>query len=240
MVRAGGVLALGHGHGEGLLRLQGSEHQLQSVDLGIHGGEGGEKFLVKALVLCGQGAGLQGQHRLFRVCAQGQELDLLGLHRVAPQVDPGDEIALGRRDDQILLQQILQHDVAGAAGERIGLLLVLVFLFQNNGVAFPAQLLGFFLRADGDQLLLGFGIRIGQGQRVDQRFLPGDRYIRIVCPGQAAGELENKDQHQQHAQQHTKVLLHGYHLNMNDSTVFYRLNGFLAAQWMGTSLPSTT
>ena len=210
--RGGGIRR--HGDGQ-RIRLHRGEDQHQRVDLGIHSRDGGEIGLVKGPILA-NGSGLQLETLVFRIGTEGEEFDLLGLDGIAPEIGFLHIEALGRRDAQAALHQVCQHNGAGAAAQRhrsgLGIL-----LSQLNGIGFSGQLFGFLLSTDGNGLSLV--VRIGQAELVDQSFLPGDCRICIVRPGETAGELKYKDQHQQQAEQHTEVLLHGYHLKrLSDKT----------------------
>ena len=208
LLAAGSSGVVGQGDGQGLFLFHRAQDQHQGVHLGIHGGGGGQEALVKVLVLVADSAGLQDQVGLFPVGGEGEGLALLGLHGVAPEIAFGNAEAFGNLHEQALLHQILQHGGTGAAGQgRFGFL---ASLTQKGHGAAAAQLLVLLLGAEGSGLALG----VGQAQLVDQRLLTGEGHIHIVCPGQAAGKLEHKDQNQQQAQHHAKILLHGNHLVM--------------------------
>ena len=206
LLAAGSAAVVGQGDGQGLFLLQRAQDQHQRVDLGLHGGGGGEEALVKVLALVTDGAGLQEQIGLFRIGGKGQGLPLLGLHGVAPEIAFGNIEALGHLDDQALLHQVLQNGGACCTGQgRFGFL---ASLTQEGDGAAAAQLVRFFLGGEGSVLALG----VGQEQLVYQSLLAGEGHVHIVCQGHAA-ELEHKDQNQQQAQHHAKILFHGNHLD---------------------------
>ena len=213
-LRAGGVLVQSFRDGDVLLFIQRSQYDHQRVDRGIHGGGGGDIALVKLVLGPFHGAGLQGQQGALRVGGEGEGLAVLGLHRVAPDIGALDVVALGRRDEEVLLQQILQNGAAGAAAHRrvVRIGSSRVRLADGDGAGLASQLLSLFLGADGDSLARILGV--GDAELVDQRFLAGQRNVHIVRQSQAAGKLEHEDQGQQQAQHHAHVLLHGNHLKM--------------------------
>ena len=206
----GGILVEGFRDREGLFSLHRGEHHHKGVDLGVHCGIGGERFLVKDLVagvriLDGQGTGLQGQGSGLLVGSDGQLLGLFALQRVAPEVDLGDVEALGRRDAQVALHEVVQRDAAGRAGEgNRGL--VGVVADKLDGVGLAAQKLSLLLGADGERFV--GGIRIGAVELKDQSLRPGDGDVCVIRQGHA-GELEGKDHYQQQAEKGTNVVLHG-------------------------------
>ena len=191
-----------------MLRVDGGEHQHQRVHGRLGGGAGGKEALVKELSL-GKRAFLQDQRGLVGAGAEGELFRTEALLGVAPQVELRHPEALGGLDRQVLFQQVVEHDAAGAAAEGNGIVLP-----QLQGVGLAVQLFRFLLGADGAGRLLAR--RVGEIQLVDQGLVAGDGDVRLLRPGKAAGELEDKNQNQQQAQHHSVVLLHGNHLKTKE------------------------